>query len=281
MPRPGGVEVDEAAGERRRGDVALGIGVRPGTRSSTQTSGRPATGATRNVSDTSDRSKRIDPAPPSIPSARAKASRRDNAGGGRRPQITHIYCLDGREGMPALRLAPGAATIARRGESPLAASSASVARRSARGGSGSEASSGSIASAASERRRPRTKCSVSLFHGFSQNRFRPLLLEARLPCQQSYRLSGSDNRSLRRFPRSERLRSACPERLGPDRKPMAAAKNACSVRRADSPQEPPGSSRCVSCGAKIEQLGKSARTREEELEWRYQQEGLNVTWPSR
>ena len=34
----------------------------------------------------------------------------------------------------------------------------------------------------------------------------------------------------------------------------------------------------MSCGAKIEALGKVARTKEEELEWRYQQEGLNVTW---
>jgi hypothetical protein len=41
---------------------------------------------------------------------------------------------------------------------------------------------------------------------------------------------------------------------------------------------PPGSSRCVSCGAKIEALQKVARTREEEMEWRYQQEGLNMTW---
>ena len=40
----------------------------------------------------------------------------------------------------------------------------------------------------------------------------------------------------------------------------------------------PGSTRCVSCGAKIEQLGKLARSREEELERRYQQEGVSMTW---
>jgi hypothetical protein len=58
---------------------------------------------------------------------------------------------------------------------------------------------------------------------------------------------------------------------------MAAAKNvvcpSCGFAK-----NPPGSARCVSCGAKIEALGKASRTREEELEWRYQQEGLNVTW---
>ncbi|HVJ95155.1 MAG TPA: hypothetical protein VM580_35500 [Labilithrix sp.] len=44
-------------------------------------------------------------------------------------------------------------------------------------------------------------------------------------------------------------------------------------------KNPPGSVRCGSCGAKIEKesLGKG-RTREEELERRYQQEGLNVQW---
>ena len=43
-------------------------------------------------------------------------------------------------------------------------------------------------------------------------------------------------------------------------------------------KNPPGSQRCVSCGAKIEQMGKVARTREEELERRYQQEGISLTW---
>ncbi len=41
---------------------------------------------------------------------------------------------------------------------------------------------------------------------------------------------------------------------------------------------PPGSSRCVSCGAKIEQIGKLQRTREEELARRYQQEGVSMMW---
>lgn len=41
---------------------------------------------------------------------------------------------------------------------------------------------------------------------------------------------------------------------------------------------PPGSTRCVSCGKKIETLGKVQRTREEELERRYQQEGVSVQW---
>ena len=36
--------------------------------------------------------------------------------------------------------------------------------------------------------------------------------------------------------------------------------------------------RCVSCGAKIEQLGPTARSREEELERRYQQEGFSLIW---
>lgn len=40
----------------------------------------------------------------------------------------------------------------------------------------------------------------------------------------------------------------------------------------------PGSTRCVSCGSKIESLAKASRTREEELERRYQQEGVSVTW---
>ncbi len=41
---------------------------------------------------------------------------------------------------------------------------------------------------------------------------------------------------------------------------------------------PPGSTRCVSCGKKIEGLGKVHRTREEELERRYQQEGVSLQW---
>jgi hypothetical protein len=42
---------------------------------------------------------------------------------------------------------------------------------------------------------------------------------------------------------------------------------------------PPGSARCASCGAKLDE-GKQPvkRSREEELERRYQQEGANVQW---
>jgi hypothetical protein len=43
-------------------------------------------------------------------------------------------------------------------------------------------------------------------------------------------------------------------------------------------KNPPGSTRCVSCGAKIESLNASKRTREEELERRYQQEGVSLQW---
>ena len=43
-------------------------------------------------------------------------------------------------------------------------------------------------------------------------------------------------------------------------------------------KNPPGSVRCGSCGAKIEAIGKGARSREEELERRYQQEGVSIQW---
>ena len=41
---------------------------------------------------------------------------------------------------------------------------------------------------------------------------------------------------------------------------------------------PPPNHRCGSCGAKMEALGRGIRSREEELERRYQQEGFNLTW---
>ena len=41
---------------------------------------------------------------------------------------------------------------------------------------------------------------------------------------------------------------------------------------------PPGNHRCASCGAKMESLGRAMRSREEELERRYQQEGFSLTW---
>ena len=58
---------------------------------------------------------------------------------------------------------------------------------------------------------------------------------------------------------------------------MAATKTcpACGFKN-----NPPDSVRCVSCGQKMEALGKVARTREEELERRYQQEGMSVQWLS-
>ena len=58
---------------------------------------------------------------------------------------------------------------------------------------------------------------------------------------------------------------------------MAAAKNVV-CQSCGFAKNPPGSARCVSCGAKLETIGKSARSREEELEWRYQQEGVSVSW---
>jgi hypothetical protein len=42
-------------------------------------------------------------------------------------------------------------------------------------------------------------------------------------------------------------------------------------------KNPPGAQRCSSCGAKIEEMSRK-RSREEELERRYQQEGINLTW---
>lgn len=47
----------------------------------------------------------------------------------------------------------------------------------------------------------------------------------------------------------------------------------CSFKNAP----PPANNRCISCGAKMEALTRK-RTREEELERRYQQEGFSLTW---
>jgi hypothetical protein len=41
---------------------------------------------------------------------------------------------------------------------------------------------------------------------------------------------------------------------------------------------PLSNDRCVSCGAKIEEVGKRNLTRQEELERRYQQEGFSLLW---
>jgi hypothetical protein len=54
-------------------------------------------------------------------------------------------------------------------------------------------------------------------------------------------------------------------------KPVACA--SCGFQK-----NPPGSARCASCGAKLEELGRVRRSREEELARRYQQEGVNVPW---
>jgi hypothetical protein len=58
---------------------------------------------------------------------------------------------------------------------------------------------------------------------------------------------------------------------------MAAAKNV-SCQSCGFQKNPPGSTRCASCGAKLEGIGKVQRTREEELERRYQQEGVSMQW---
>lgn len=57
---------------------------------------------------------------------------------------------------------------------------------------------------------------------------------------------------------------------------MAAANVTCP--NCGFNNNPAGSTRCASCGAKLESIGKVQRTREEELERRYQQEGLSVQW---
>jgi hypothetical protein len=58
---------------------------------------------------------------------------------------------------------------------------------------------------------------------------------------------------------------------------MAAAKPvvcpSCGFQK-----NPPGSARCVSCGAKIDDVGKAKRSRDEEATRRYQQEGVSISW---
>jgi hypothetical protein len=41
---------------------------------------------------------------------------------------------------------------------------------------------------------------------------------------------------------------------------------------------PPANGRCISCGATMEALSRGPRSREEELERRYQQEGFSLQW---
>jgi hypothetical protein len=57
---------------------------------------------------------------------------------------------------------------------------------------------------------------------------------------------------------------------------MAATKKTCPS--CGFTENPPTATRCNRCGEKLEGLGKVTRTREEELERRYQQEGISVQW---
>ncbi len=41
---------------------------------------------------------------------------------------------------------------------------------------------------------------------------------------------------------------------------------------------PPANGRCVNCGASLESLGRTARSRDDELKQRYQQEGFSLPW---
>jgi hypothetical protein len=59
---------------------------------------------------------------------------------------------------------------------------------------------------------------------------------------------------------------------------MAASKKPVTCPSCGFAKNPPGSARCASCGTLIEEVGKSKRSREEELERRYQQEGISVQW---
>jgi hypothetical protein len=58
---------------------------------------------------------------------------------------------------------------------------------------------------------------------------------------------------------------------------MAAAKPV-SCPSCGFAKNPPGSARCVSCGARIDEAGRSKRGRDEELARRYQQEGVSISW---
>src|SRR6201995_4259681 len=58
---------------------------------------------------------------------------------------------------------------------------------------------------------------------------------------------------------------------------MPVANNIICPSRAFSNTPPIANNRCVSCGAKIEELKRSL-TRQEELERRYQQEGFSLLW---
>ncbi len=59
---------------------------------------------------------------------------------------------------------------------------------------------------------------------------------------------------------------------------MAASKKSVICPSCGFGKNPPGATRCASCGATMEDISKSKRSREEELERRYQQEGISVQW---
>ncbi len=59
---------------------------------------------------------------------------------------------------------------------------------------------------------------------------------------------------------------------------MAASKKPVICAQCGFNKNPPGATRCASCGATMDDLAKSKRSREEELERRYQQEGISVQW---
>lgn len=59
---------------------------------------------------------------------------------------------------------------------------------------------------------------------------------------------------------------------------MARASKPVACPSCGFQKNPAGSARCASCGAKIDDIGKVKRTREEELSRRYQQEGVSIQW---
>ena len=86
-------------------------------------------------------------------------------------------------------------------------------------------------------------------------------------------LHPTDTRCTRRFP--ERL---CEEDETPCTLRSMASNKLVTCPSCGFEKNPEGSERCGSCGAKIDSLDKAAKTREEEAERRYQQDGLSVQW---
>jgi hypothetical protein len=86
----------------------------------------------------------------------------------------------------------------------------------------------------------------------------------------------TDNACTGRFPRF-------PERLCEEPKTLRMLPGMASNKLVTCPscgfdKNPEGSQRCGSCGAKIESLEGSARSKEDEADRRYQQDGLSVQW---